>query len=108
MNTETNNTETVTVELNVESAYAQLVGFQQAQVAFAAALEADDEDDKMDAAESAINANLEFINELMPQDLSDTLHARLAEEHPELVPQEDPSIAMLREMLATMGLELDK
>jgi len=91
-------TETVTVELSVESAYRQLVGFQEAVAAFNKADEADDADGRLTAANSAVDSCIEFINELMPHDLSDSLHERLEKEHPDLVPAEDPMMAILREM----------
>lgn len=92
-------TETVTVEMSVESAYRQLVGFQSAVAAFNKADEADDADGKLAAANDAVDSCIELINELMPRDLSDSLHERLEKEHPELVPEEDPMLALLRQML---------
>lgn len=80
------NTETVTVELRVETAYNQLVGFQTAVKAFNEADAADDADGRLSAANAAVDSCLDLINEIIPGDLSDKLHARLAEEHPDLVP----------------------
>ena len=48
----------------------------------------------------AVDSCIELINDLVPEGLSRDLHARLEKEHPELVPEEDPMLAIIREMLA--------
>ncbi|HEX2923079.1 MAG TPA: hypothetical protein VHS28_03520 [Chloroflexota bacterium] len=92
------NPESVTVELSAESAYEQLVSFQQAVADFNKADDADDKDAMLAAANDAVDSCLGLINEIVPRDLSEKLHARLQEEHPDLVPAEDPMIAILREL----------
>ena len=87
----TTESKTVTVELNVEAAYAQLVGFSSAAKAFVAAQEKDDKDGMIDAANAAVDSSIGLINDLMPYDLSVQLHDRLEKEHPELVTPE-PSL----------------
>lgn len=101
----TTEAKTVTVELNVESAYRQLVGFQKAVAAFHEADENDDADARLAAANDAVDVSIDLINEIMPADLSHELHARLEQEHPELV-QEDPLVALLREMFGDEGAGL--
>jgi len=87
----TTESKTVTVELNVEAAYEQLVGFSSAAKAFVAAQEKDDKDGMIDAANAAVDSSIGLINDLMPYDLSVQLHDRLEKEHPELVTPE-PSL----------------
>ena len=100
--TETTTTpETVSVELNVEVAYQQLVGFQQAVVDYNKADAEDNDKGRVDAANDAVNASLLLINDVVPAYLSDKLHARLAEEHPELAPAPEPDLA---EILRALGL----
>lgn len=96
-------TETVTVELNVESAYKQLVAHEKAYAAFVKADDEDDAEAKLSATNDAVQAAIEFINELIPQDVSDKLHARLAEEHPELAP--GPALD-LEALIKALGLDL--
>lgn len=93
--------ETVTVELNVEVAYQQLVGFQKAVVAYNKADEEDSDKGRLEAANDAVNASLLLINDVVPADLSDKLHARLAEEHPDLAPAPEPNI---EDILRALGL----
>lgn len=95
--------ETVTVELNVEVAYQQLVGFQKAVVDYNKADDEDDDKGRLEAANDAVDASLLLINDVIPADLSDKLHARLAEEHPDLVPDPAPAID-LAEVLKQLGL----
>lgn len=77
-------TKSVTVELSVESAYEQLVGFQTAAKSFREAQDNDDKDGQIAAANAAVESCIALINEVVPDDLSDELHARLGEEHPDL------------------------
>jgi hypothetical protein len=93
--------ETVTVKLNVEVAYQQLVGFQQAVVDYNKADAEDNDKGRLDAANDAVNASLLLINDVIPGDLSEKLHARLAEEHPDLVPEPAFDLA---EVLKQLGL----
>ena len=96
--TETNTKETVTVELNVESAYEQLVAHEQAYADYVKT-EPDDVQGRLDATVNAVEAAIALINEFIPQEVSDQLHERLEREHPELV-QEDPLQALLAQLLA--------
>lgn len=100
MSETTTTPETVSVELNVEVAYQQLVGFQQAVVDYNKADAEDNDKGRLDAANDAVNASLLLINDVIPADLSEKLHSRLAEEHPELVPAEPD----LEEILRALGL----
>ena len=61
--------ETVTVELNVEVAYQQLVGFQKAVVAYNKADEEDSDKGRLEAANDAVNASLLLINDVVPADM---------------------------------------
>lgn len=94
----TTETKTVTVELSVESAYDQLVGFQTAAKAFTEAMDKDDKDAMLSAADDAVESCINFINEVMPHDLSETLHSRLEEEHPELIPAEPSMEEILKQL----------
>lgn len=95
-------TETVTVELSVETAYEQLVAHEQAFQAFSKAQQDGDKDAALEAAVSGVEAAIVLINEVVPQELADQLHKRLEEEHPELI-QEDPLQALIA---ALMGGDL--
>jgi hypothetical protein len=106
--TETTTTpETVSVELNVEVAYQQLVGFQQAVVDYNKADAEDNDKGRVDAANNAVNASLLLINDIMPGDLSEKLHARLAEEHPDLVPEPAFDLAEVLKQLGLLDDESD-
>ena len=95
---------TVSVELSVEAAYEQLVSFETAVKKFHEADDADDADGRLEAANDAVDSCISLINDLVPHSLSVQLHERLEQEHPELVPDEDPMMALIREMLANAGL----
>lgn len=99
-------TKTVTVELSVEAAYEQLVGFQTAAKAFAEALDNDDKDAQLAAADDAVEACIGLINDLVPDDLSTELHERLVAEHPELVPDQ-PSMSMEDVLKSIFGDDFD-
>ena len=97
MSTETT-PETVSVELNVEAAYEQLVAHETAFNAYTEAQEKEDVEAQRDAAVDAIEAALTLINEVIPQDLSNQLHERLEREHPGLKVQ-DPLAALIAQIL---------
>lgn len=101
MSTETTN-ETVTVELNVESAYEQLVAHEEAFAAFSKAQEEGDKDASLEAAIGGVEAAIALINEVIPPEVSEKLHERLQREHPELI-QEDPLQALLAQMFGPEG-----
>lgn len=96
--TEATTAETVSVELNVETAYEQLVAHEQAFQAFSKAQEEGDKDAAIEAAVSGVEAAITLINEVVPPEVSEKLHERLQQEHPELV-QEDPLQAILAALL---------
>ena len=73
--------------------------------AFNKADEEDDADGRLEAANDAVTSCLELINEVMPRDLGDKLHARLAEEHPDLVPPPDVEEMSLEDIIRMLGLE---
>lgn len=95
--TETNTAETVTVELDVESAYQQLVAHEEAFAAFSKAQEEGDKDASLEAAIAGVEAAITLINDVIPPEVSEKLHERLQREHPELV-QEDPLAALLAQL----------
>lgn len=91
--------QTVTVELNVEDAYRQLVAHEKAYKAF---VEAEDTDvqAKLDATTDAVMAAVDLINNFIPDDLRDKLHERLEQEHPELKqPEPEFDLQALVQML---------
>lgn len=100
-------TKTVTVELSVEAAYAQLVGFQTAVKAFRAADEADDQDARLEAANAAVDSCIDLINDVVPYELSTELHSRLETEHPELVDDDDPMDGLAEALKAMFGEDFD-
>ena len=89
-------TKTVTVELSVEAAYEQLVSFRTAAKAFTEAMDKGDKDAQLDAANAAVDSCINLINDVMPDDLSEELHARFEKEHPELVPAQPSLEDMLK------------
>lgn len=101
MTTETT-PETVTVELNVEAAYQQLVAHETAYREFTEAQEREDVDAQLAATVDAVEAALSLINEIVPRDLSNQLHERLEREHPGLKLQ-DPLQALLAQLLGGGG-----
>lgn len=94
-------TTATTVTLDEELAYDQLVTFQQGVVDYNKAQDEDDTQGMLDAANNVIQGFMPLINDLIKGELSDKLHARLAEEHPDLVPDE-PSYIDLNELMAQL------
>lgn len=101
MSTDTTN-ETITVELNVESAYQQLVAHETAYAAFDKARDEDDLQAQFEATVDAVEAAVSLINEIIPQEVSEQLHERLEREHPGLK-VEDPLAALLAQLLGGGG-----
>lgn len=101
----TTETKTVTVELSVEAAFAQLVGFKTAAKAFTEAQDKDDKDAMIDAASAAVDSCIDLINDIMPGDLSEQLHQRLHDEHPEL--EDDPMAGLAEALRAMFGDDFD-
>ena len=83
------------------------MGFQSAVKAFNEADDKDDADGRLSAANDAVDSCIELINDLIPRELSNQLHERLEQEHPELVPAEDPLLAMIRARRAGLVSEDD-
>ena len=97
-------TKSVTVELSVEAAYQQLVGFRTAAKAFTEAMDKEDKDAQISAANDAVDSCIDLINDIVPNDLSDQLYDRLEQEHPDLVP---PPVDMSAMLKAVFGEDFD-
>lgn len=92
-------TKTVTVEMNVEAVYAQLVEFTTIARAYQAADEADDAEARLRAANDAVDSCIGLINDLVPAELSEELYNRMVEEHPELAPAQPSLEEIVRSLL---------
>lgn len=95
-------------KLSYDSAYEQLVGFQEASRAYVKAENEEDLQGQLDAANKAVSGAIRLVNEFMPADVSDKLHARLAEEHPELAPEPAPDIEAILRSLGLLGDDEDQ
>lgn len=106
MSEETTTVKTHTVELDEELAYQQLVAFHQGVVDYNKAEAEEDTEAMLAAANGVIEGTLPLINDLVSKELSDTLYARLEQEHPELVPEEPTLEDILRQLMGGIDVQI--